>query len=92
MEVNNKIRAFPNSDWPENLTQGIKTCVESPHKILPRSNGRIENYDCCREPGLLRFLCQNPNLTLLGLYHKAELYHVLVMLNVLGVRDMDIML
>ena len=83
MEVNNKIRtasvdrycgAFRNSDWPAILTQGRKTCLESPHKILPGSNGRIENYDCFREPGLLRFLCQNPNLTLLGLYHKAEPY------------------
>ena len=78
MEVNNKIHTasvdqfcgvFPNSDWPEFLTQGRKTCLGSPHKILPRSNGRIENYDCCREPELLRFLCQNPNLTSLGAYH-----------------------
>ena len=84
MEVNNKIRttyvdqycgAFPNSNWAEVSTQSRKTCPESPHKILDRSNGRIDNYDCCHKPRLLRFLCQNPNLTLLGSYHKAELYH-----------------
>ena len=44
--------------------------------MLARSNGRIENYDNCRKPGLLCFLRQNPNLTLLGSYHKAELYHL----------------
>jgi len=31
--------------------------------MLAQSNGRIKNYDCCREPGLLRILRQNPNLT-----------------------------
>jgi hypothetical protein len=45
--------------------------------MLAQSNGRIKNYDCCREPGLLRILRQNPNLTLLGSYHKAEPYHSL---------------
>ena len=83
-EVNNKIRtasvdqycgAFSNSDWPEMLTQGRKICLESPCNIWAQSNGSIENYNCCRKPGLLRILRQNPNLTLLGLYHKAELYH-----------------
>jgi len=84
MEVNNKIRiasvnqycgAFSNFDWPEILNHSRKPCLESPHKSLAWSNGRIENYDCCRKHGLLRFLRQNPNLTLLGLYHKAEPYH-----------------
>jgi len=84
MEVNNKIGtasidqycgAFPNSDWPEILIHSRKTSLESPHKILARSNGRIKNYNCCRKPGLLRFLRQNPNLTLLGSYYKAEPYH-----------------
>jgi len=74
MKVNNKIRtafidqycgAFPKFDWPEILT----------HKILVRSNGWIENYNYYRKPGLLHFLRQNPNLTLLGLYHKAKPYH-----------------
>jgi hypothetical protein len=31
---------------------------------LARSDGRIENYNCCCKPGLLLFLRQNPNLTL----------------------------
>ena len=84
MEVNNKIHTasvdqyfgdFPNSDWSEILTHSRTTCLKSPHKSLARSNGRIENYNCCRKPGLLRFLRQNPNLTLLGLYHKVEPYH-----------------
>jgi hypothetical protein len=86
MEVNNKIRtasvdqycgAFPNSDWPEILTRSRTTCLEIPHKILARSIGRIEKYNYCRKPGLLRFLRQNLNLTLLGSYHKAEPYHSL---------------
>jgi hypothetical protein len=85
MEVNNKIctvsidqycGAFQNSDWPEILTHSRKTCLKSPHKILDQSNDRIENYNCFYKPGLLRFLRQNPNLTLLGSYHKAELYHL----------------
>jgi hypothetical protein len=83
MEVNNKIHtvsfdqycgAFLKFYCPEILTHS-RTCLESPHKILARSNGRIDNYNYCRKPGLLRFLHQNPNLTLLGLYHKAEPYH-----------------
>jgi hypothetical protein len=45
------------------------------YKRLARSNDRIKNYDCCRKPGLLRFLRQNLNLTLLGSYHKVEPYH-----------------
>jgi len=40
--------------------------------------GRIENYDCCRKLGLLRILRQNLNLTLLGLYNKAESYQLVV--------------
>ena len=51
-----------------------KTCMESPHKILARSNDQIKTYDCCRKPGLLRFLRQNLNLTLLGSYHRVEPY------------------
>jgi hypothetical protein len=59
MKVNNKIRtasvdqycgAFPNSDWPNILNPSRTTCLESPHKNLAQSNGRIENYDCCRKP------------------------------------------
>jgi hypothetical protein len=46
-------------------------------KLLARSNGWIENYNYCRKPGLLRFSRQNPNLTLLGSYHKAEPYYSL---------------
>jgi hypothetical protein len=49
----------------------------TPRKILAQSNGRIENYDCCGEPGLLCILRQNPNLTLLGSYHKAEPYQAM---------------
>jgi hypothetical protein len=84
MKVNNKIRtayvdqycgAFQKFDWPEILTRSRKTCLESPYKIVARSNGRIENYNCFRKPGLLCFLRQNPNLTLLGSYHKVEPYH-----------------
>jgi len=52
--------------------------MESPYKLLARSNGRIENYNCCRKHGLLCFLRQNPNLTLLGSYHKAEPYHWII--------------
>jgi hypothetical protein len=86
MEVNNKIRTasvdqycgtFPKYDWPEILTHSSTTCLESPYKILGRSNGWIENYNCCRKPGLLRFLRQNPNLTLLGSYHKAAPYQMI---------------
>ena len=86
MEVNNKIHtasidqycgAFRNCDWHEILTHSRKICLESQHKSLARSNGRIENYNCCRKPGLLRFLRQNPNLTLLGSYHKAKPYQEL---------------
>ena len=87
MEVNNRIRtasidpcldALPKSNEPEVLTQGSKTCLESPYKILAQSNSRIENYDYCRKPGLLRFLRQNSNLTLLGLEHRAEPYHFIL--------------
>jgi hypothetical protein len=56
------------------LTQGSTTCLESQYKILVRFNGRIKNYDCCYKPKLMRFLYQNPNLTLLASYHKASRY------------------
>jgi hypothetical protein len=56
------------------MTQGRATCLASLRKVLARSNDRIDNYDCYREPRLLHILRQNPNLTLIGLYHKAELY------------------
>jgi hypothetical protein len=67
--------AFPISNWPELLTHSRATCLESRHRRLARSNGRIENYDYYRKPGLLCFLRQNPNMTLIGSYHKAELYY-----------------
>jgi hypothetical protein len=81
MEANNKIHTsvdqycctLPNSNWPESLSHS-RTCLESPYKILARSNGQIENYNCCCKPGLLRFLRQNPNLTLLGSFHKVKPY------------------
>jgi len=46
------------------------------HVTFSSINGRIENYDCFHKPGLLRILRQNPNLTLLGSYHKAEPYQL----------------
>jgi hypothetical protein len=58
------------------LTQGRTTCQEIPHKILARSKGRIENYDCCRETGQLCIWRQNPNLIIFllpGSYHEG--YH-----------------
>jgi hypothetical protein len=67
---------LPNTDWPAILTHSRTTCLERPHTILARSNGWIENYNYCYKPGLLRFLLQNPNLTLFGSYHKAEPYHI----------------
>jgi len=38
-----------------------------------RSNGWIENYDCCRKTEWLHILHQNPNLTLTGSYHTLSL-------------------
>jgi len=52
--------------------------------MLARSNGRIDNYNCSRKPGLRCFLRQNPNLTLLGSYHKAESYQRANKRNVFG--------
>ena len=83
-EVNNKIHtayvdpcfdAFPNCDLSKNLNQGRTTCQETPSKISARSNGQIENYDCCRKTGLLHILRQNLNLTFPGSYQEDEDCH-----------------
>jgi hypothetical protein len=55
----------------------MTTCQETPHKVSARSNGRIENYDCCRKTGQLCILRQNPNLIVFllpGSYHLLFIF------------------